>query len=129
MITEWKYVKPLENNSTVKTFLERNEVELPNDLVKLLEKYNGGRPSNKVIITDTKMEYVFKSLMSFNSEDIGSIYNVYPELFGDSSLFPFGSDAAGNFVCFDTKSQSFVLYNHETDKTEKIVEAQFLGIG
>lgn len=122
----WKYIKPLENSLAVKNYLIEQQVVLPVDLVELLEKCNGGRPSDKTIITDTSNEYVFKSLFSFNKKDTGSIYNIYPDLFGDSALFPFGSDSSGNIICFNTKSQSFVLYNHETDRIEKIIDAPFL---
>lgn len=122
----WKYIKPLEHTSSVDDFLKKNSVKLPETLVNLLKKYNGGRPSVKRVVTDTGREYVFKSLLSYNPYDKETIQRLYPEIFGDTALFPIGSDSAGNFICFNTKSQSYVLYNHETGNAEEIVECPFL---
>lgn len=126
MSVTWKYIKPLKKKAVVKDFLANNHIVLPAKLLRILENNNGGRPSDKTIITDTKREYVFKSLLSFNSDDKEYIAKFYNRRFIENCLFPVGSDAAGNFVCYNTKTHGFVLYNHETDKTEKIVKMAFL---
>lgn len=120
MVLTWKYVKPLTDPMAVKNFLDKHKVSLPASLIEIMEKYNGGRPSEKTIITNTGREYVFKSMLSYNKGDKETIYSIYPELFKGTSWFPFASDAAGNFVCYDTGSNAFVLYNHETDRGEVI---------
>ena len=125
MSVTWKYVKPLTNKSTVKEYLKSNHISLPNNLVGILEKNNGGRPSEKSVITDTKREYVFKSLVSFNDSDKESITKYYSNFFKERDLFPIGSDAAGNFICYNVKTKKYVLYNHETDKTEIITKMPF----
>ncbi len=118
----WKYVKPLKDPKAVKSFLAKYKIDLPTSLVDIMEKYNGGRPSDKVVVTDTKREYVFKSMLSYNSDDKETIYKIYPDLFKETDWFPFASDAAGNFICYDVKKKKCVLYNHETDKGEAITE-------
>ena len=118
----WKYVKPLNDPTAVKNFLDKYGVSLPITLIEIMEKYNGGRPSEKAIITDTNREYVFKSMLSYNMSDKDTIYSIYPEVFGKTNWFPFASDAAGNFVCYDTQDDEYVLYNHETNKGERIVQ-------
>lgn len=118
----WKYVKPLNDPAAVKKFLDKHKVCLPASLIEIMEKYNGGRPSDKTIITDTNREYVFKSLLSYNEVDKETVYSVYPELFKDTNWFPFASDAAGNFICYDMKKEIYVLYNHETDQGENITK-------
>lgn len=101
---------------------KKHKVSLPFSLIEIMEKYNGGRPSEKAILTDTNWEYVFKSMLSYNEDDKESIYSIYPALFKETDLFPFASDAAGNFICFDLRTKKYLLYNHESDKCENIIE-------
>ena len=122
----WKYVKPLKDESVVDAFLDKYHVELPTKLIDLIKKYNGGRPSEKTILTCKKVEYVFKSLLSYNIADKETVFSFYPSLFIGTSLYPIGSDAAGNFICFDTKKKQYFLCNHETGENEAIIEMGFL---
>ena len=69
MNTVWKYVKPLEEEEAIKTFLAEKNINLPGTLITLLERYNGGRPSDKDFETKSGREYVFKSLLSYNRGD------------------------------------------------------------
>ena len=126
MNVTWKYVKPLQEKDSVKLFLDSNNICLPDDLVRILEENNGGRPSEKAVITDTNREYVFKSLLSYNKGDLETIYSFFPELFVDTTLYPIGSDSAGNFICFDYKANKYVLLNHETNKVEMIKQMNWL---
>ena len=118
----WKYVKPLADKDSVKDFLYRYKISLPEDLITVLVEYNGGRPENREILTVDGKEYVFKALLSYNMGDKETIHMIYPELFENTTLYPFASDAAGNFVCYDTKAHKYCLYNHETGKAEDIKE-------
>ena len=128
MSITWKYVKELEDKKSVKSFLNQHGVVLPKELVNIIETYNGGRPSEKDLKTDHDREYVFKSLLSYNQNDKEVIYNFYPELFIEKlNMFPIGTDAAGNFVCFNTKENVFYLVNHESGEEEKIVEMLWYG--
>ena len=126
MSITWKYVKPLQDINAVKAFLEANNIQLPNQLIELIENNNGGRPSEKTIVTDANREYVFKSLLSYNNGDLETIYSYYPDLFIDTPLYPIGSDAAGNFICFDYKANKYVLLNHETNSIERIIQLNWL---
>ena len=116
----WKYVKPLRNKQVVFDFLQENGVQLPEGLVKCITENNGGRPSEKLFNTDKGSEYVFKSLLSYNKNDIENIYAVYPALFQGTLLYPFATDAAGNFICYDIASALYVLHKHETNSIEVI---------
>lgn len=122
----WKYVKPLKNKSAVQTFMKKYDLELPDEAVFVMETYNGGRPANKEIVTETGRVYVFKSMLSYNEDDPETIYNLYPERFSGMDLFPLGSDSAGNFICFDLTEKRYVLLNHETDEKETITVLPFL---
>lgn len=122
----WKYIKPLKDDSSVKSFLNEHGISLPAPLVALLEKNNGGRPSEKIIKTKNKREYVFKSLLSYNPDDLECIYRIYDESFEDKQVYPLGFDAAGNMVCYDLANSEYCLYNHETDLLEPILEIPFV---
>ena len=118
----WKYVKPLNDSTAVNCFLDKYNVSLPTSLIEIIEKFNGGRPSEKTILTADAHEYVFKSLLSYNRTDQETIYSIYPDLFKETDWFPFASDAAGNFICYDLKKKKCVLYNHETERGEDITQ-------
>ena len=123
MTVTWKYVKPLEESNSVRSFLNSQNICLPSDLIALIEQNNGGRPSKNEIITEKNKEYVFKSLLSYNKNDREIIYNCYPELFKNNlHLFPIGTDPAGNFICFNTKENEYCVLNHESAKEETIVK-------
>lgn len=126
MEKSWKYVKKLENPMVVREYLEEHNIKLPEILVNCIEKYNGGRPENKVIRTSTNGEHVFKTLLSYNHNDKETIYGIYPELFRDTNLFPVASDAAGNYICYDLVDGKYVFYNHEIDEVEDITEMTLL---
>lgn len=118
----WKYVKPLKNPDVVTQFLKKNNIVLPLNLILFIEKNNGGRPSLKLFNTDKGKEHVFRSLLSYNQEDTDSIYTVFPQLFENTSLYPIGMDASGNYVCFDYSEKKYVLLNHETNSKEAIIK-------
>ena len=118
----WRYVKQLDDPKIIKDFLANNNIVLPAELVEIMEKYNGGRPSENSIVTETKREYVFKSLLSYNNNDKETIYSFYLDIFKEKEWFPFATDAAGNFLCYDLKNNKYVLYNHETNQGELIIE-------
>ena len=123
--TVWKYVKPLNNCQIVKEFLSQNSIQIPVKLESILEEYNGGRPPKKEFFTATGREYVFKALLSYNEEDRETIYMVYSEMFRKLGLLPIGTDTAGNIICFDLTEGKYVLYNHETEMIEDILEMPF----
>ncbi len=110
----WKYVKPLKNTNAVTDFEQKNGVSFPSDLKKILEKYNGGRPSVKYFDTSSEKDKELKTLLSFNEEDIETIYKHYPLDSSDDKLVPFASDPAGNY--FVVKDGKICLWNHENDK-------------
>ncbi|MDO4648468.1 MAG: SMI1/KNR4 family protein [Eubacteriales bacterium] len=119
-IKNWKYVKPLPNKTVINEFIKLHDVILPNDLINCLTENNGGRPSEFLIDTDKRKEYIFQSLFSYNPKDKNSIYEIYNRLFKNNVLYPVGIEASGNIICYHQVKKEFVLWNHETDKYEKI---------
>lgn len=117
----WKYVKPLKDKELVSDFLKKHKVTLPTDMIQCVVENNGGRPSKYVFSTNERDEYVFQSLFSYNPGDKCTIYDVYPSLFGKTTLYPIGLESSGNIVCYDRKVKTYVLWNHENNKCEIIL--------
>ncbi len=118
---EWKYIKKLKSSNAVEDFLSEKNIKLPVPLIEFIKKYNGGRPSKKLFNTEDGHEHVFKSLLSYNREDIENIYSVYPNIFENMNFYPLGLDATGNFVCYDRLTNKYVLLNHNTNEVVNIL--------
>lgn len=121
----WKYVKKLNKKNIVDDFLKNNNIRIPSNLKDCLINNNGGRPSIKVFDTDKHKDCEFKALLSFNKSDKENIFMVY-DLFMNTSKFPFGTDSAGNIICYDTKSNKYLFYNHEKNEFEIIKNLPFI---
>ena len=125
MAVNWKYVKRLDDPNSVREYLRQYKINLPEKLIRILERFNGGRPDITDIFTEKNRHYLFKALLSYNKTDRETIYMVFPGEFNNTPLYPIGTDAAGDIVCFDTHSKKYVLYNHETQDLEAIIEMPF----
>jgi hypothetical protein len=124
MNLDWKYVKPLKNPEAVQHFELKNAIRIPDSLKKFILEFNGGRPSLSSFDTDINKERVFKTLLSYNEDDIENIYKVIDmfKIGNVLKLLPFASDPFGNYICIDFHQNSIVFWNHETEKTEFISE-------
>ena len=113
----WKRVKPIENNS-VSDFESNKGIIIPEALKKLIESYNGGRPSKKIFVTDEGQEYEVKSLLSYNESDIENIYKVSDYFLTkyQKTILPFASESSGNYYCMNITNKSILLWNHENDE-------------
>lgn len=118
----WKYVKPLKNEKTIEEFLKKHNIKLPESLVKCIKENNGGRPDIFLFDTAKGKEYVFQSLFSYNYEDKNNIYKIYSSLFENSELYPIGIEAAGNIICYHQEQKKYVLWNHENNELEDILD-------
>lgn len=117
----WKYVKELENKNAVELFEDENDIKIPTDIVECIKINNGGRPNRKGFDTECSKGRVVKSLLSFNPEDLETIYTIFDVLKKEKSeLIPIFSDPSGNYICYDTLNKEMVLWLHETNTTEKI---------
>lgn len=118
---EWKYVKKLRESDEVDKALRNFDVKLPEALKVALAKYNGGRPDEKSFDTEKQKGYVFNSLYSYNAGDANQLtIDVIADLM-KKDLYPLGIEAAGNVICFNARSASLALFNHENGEAEKIL--------
>ena len=111
----WKYVKPLTNENSIAEYEKLTATSLPSDVKEVVRTCNGGRPSPTYYDLATEKDKEFKTLLSFNREDIENVFKFYPLDSSDKSLVPFAIDSAGN--CFVVKNGTIHLWLHELDKT------------
>lgn len=94
----WNKIKPLTNPDAITQFESRYHITIPDDLKNCIKEYNGGRPFPNTIKTKKGKEYDVKLLLSYNQEDIETIYKCISYFYG-KNLFPFAVDSSGNYYC------------------------------
>lgn len=120
----WKYVKALNNKDSIAIFEQVIGCEIPKDIKECVTNYNGGRPSKKIFDTNLSQERVIKSLLSYNTTDLETVFDVYSVLSKENKkLVPVASDPGGNYICFDKNTKAIVLWLHETNGTEKVADS------
>lgn len=117
---EWKYIKPLKDNSIFENIEKTYNVEIPSYLKEIITKYNGGRPERRVFDTQNSKERVLQGLISFNKEDKANIF-IYENLL-KKGYIPFAITEFGDIICVDNNNQNIELYLYETAGFEKISE-------
>ncbi len=120
---KWEYVSPIKENA-IEDFESKYNVDIPEDLKKVILKNNGGMPSVSAIDNSNGDTYVFGGLLSFNDGDDDCVYD-FVDMFIDEddrlSMLPFGLDPFGNFYCI--KDNKVVFYNAEEDTTELMADS------
>lgn len=117
---EWKYVKPLKDNSIIEYVEKTYNVEIPAYLKETITKYNGGKPEKILFDTQNSKERVLQGLISFNKDDKANIF-IYEELLRKGHI-PFAITAFGDLVCINNENKSVELYLNETDTFENVCD-------
>lgn len=117
---EWKYVKPLKDNSIIEYLEKTYSIEVPKFLKEVILQSNGGRPNKTLFNTQSSKERVLQGLISFNKDDKANIF-IYDDIL-KRGYIPFGITEFGDLVCINNKNKSVKLYLHEQDKFEYICE-------
>lgn len=107
----WKYVKPLQNVQAVAEFELKNGVVIPDDLRAVIYYHNGGRPSLRYFDLPNEEDKEFKTLLSFNENDLENVYKRFPVGASGDGLLPFASDPAGNLLVL--KEGAVYFWDHE----------------
>ena len=113
---EWKYVKPLKDNSIIEHLEKTYSIEIPKFLKEIILENNGGRPNKTLFNTQNSKERVLQGLLSFNKDDKANIL-IYDDIL-KRGYIPFGITEFGDLVCINNKNKSVELYLHETDTFE-----------
>lgn len=117
----WKYVKPLDSLESITEYEALTRSQLPDDIKEVIRLHNGGRPSLKYYDLPEEKDKEFKTLLSFNRNDIENVFAVYPLDSADGALVPFASDSAGNF--FVIRDGKVYLWQHELDTIVFLAES------
>lgn len=117
---EWKYVKPLKDNSIIEDLEKTYSIEIPKFLKEVVLQNNGGRPKKTLFNTQNSKERVLQGLISFNKDDKANIF-IYDGIL-KRGYIPFGITEFGDIVCINNKNKSVELYLHETDTFENVCD-------
>ena len=118
----WEYVKTLKSANLIDEFESLVGYEFPGDFKECVMQYNGGYPEREAFDTDTTKERVFNHLLSFNKEDISTIWKTnegHIEGLPDKYVV-FADDPFGNLICFDKDNDNVIFWNHEDESVEHI---------
>ena len=100
-IQKWLKVKVLKDSNSVLDIEQQLECTISDELRQCIRDHNGGRPTPNVIRLVCGEENDVDALLSFNEEDMNSVYRI-KAFFAEKYLgilFPFASDSAGNYYC------------------------------
>lgn len=117
----WKYVKPLADEESIAEYEAQTGVSLPDDIKSIVRQQNGGRPSLKYYDLPSEKDKEFKTLLSFNRNDVENVFAFYPLDSANKKLVPIAIDSAGN--CFVVKNGAIHLWLHELDRTVFVAES------
>ena len=121
----WKYIKPLKNESALANYEHLVDYKLPPSFLKCIRQNNGGRPARSLFDTEFAKERAMKSLLSFNQEDRETVWKIVEwdkeEL--RNRFVPFAIDNFGNLICFDKLNDNIVFLEHETLRQEKVADS------
>lgn len=125
---DWKYVKPLKDNSVIEDLEKTYSIEMPRFLKEVILQNNGGRPNKTLFNTQNSKERVLQGLISFNKDDKANIF-IYDDML-KRGYIPFGITEFGDLVCINNKNKRVELYLHELDKFEYVCDniEKFLNI-
>ena len=123
----WKFVEPLQSEDLIIEYEEKIGYKFPEDFKACVKQNNNGYPENKIFYSwkgKRKRKRVFNLLLSFNKDDITSIwrYNDWRGRFRDwfrlsdgeiENYIVFACDQFGNLICYDKRTDKIVFINHE----------------
>lgn len=118
----WKYGKPLQSEELLSEFEEKTTFTLPEEFKEIVKEHNGSRPSLKIFDAEDAEGHVFGTLLSFNKDELPSIWSVNKEIPKevDSKYIAFALDPFGNYIAFDAEDGSIVFIDHETNKVSNV---------
>ena len=133
---EWNWVESLQSEDLITEYEAVVGYTFPEDFKEFVKQYNGGNPENTIFYSkhgDVRKKRVFGDLLSFNKEDICSIwkYNRWFTGYSDWNALSNGEiqnyimiagDAFGNMICYDKRTNEIVWIDHEQADFSKAVK-------
>jgi len=112
----WKWPQPPIDQSAISRIEKLWNVQLPRDYVECVKQNHGGHPDRDCFDLAGRKQAVLNRLLAFTGKT-GRI-DLFWEIIQDRlppRVFPFASDPAGNYLCFDYrgKTPKVVFWDHE----------------
>lgn len=118
----WIGIKQLKDSDSIESFEKEYGINLPEELKGYIIQYNGGSPNLDVLKTAKGKEVQIKLLLSYNKDDIETIYkciNYFKDNY-NNQLLPFASEDSGDYFCINIKTKEVILWHHEGDVIETV---------
>ena len=120
----WNYENHIITDDMVKNVKCVLKVNLPEDFLSIIKKYDGGYPSpNKITINGN--DEIVNNLVSFSEYDVSFILDIFEETeyLKNTKLIPIAEDPFGNLFCYDFNDgrSKIVFWNHEKINDKKFV--------
>lgn len=113
---QWKNEVPLKDPIAIQAIEAGYGIKIPPELTRLITEHNGGFPFPNRCIIRGNMERDVKMLLSYNSDDLETIFDVIDYFMKRSHrlLLPFASDSSDGYYCL---KGSLVVYVEGDDLT------------
>lgn len=132
---QWEYVTPITQED-IEYAEKETGLTLPKDYVKLVLKYNGGRPDPGFLYQGETIYGIVSQFTTLDKKDPSNLVVMYnliskdPRRTDNVILLPFADDPGGNLFCFMYKNKkdtqpSIVFYDHETGDIEYTIASNF----
>ncbi len=121
---EWICDNNTITDEMIQEVMAELNVQLPEDFLTYIRKYDGGYPKlNRIKVAGCNE--VVNNLVSFCKEDYSYILKIYKETeyFNTLNLIPIAEDPFGNLFCYDFNDGKgeIVFWNHERFMEKKFV--------
>lgn len=120
---EWKYVKSLKDEAALERLEKKCGFTLPSEYLSIVKQYNGGRPQNKLFLTETQAEHQLKTFLSLNEDDCENVWETFEweSPVAANGYLAFAVDGFGNMICLK-ENGSVVFYDHEKNAEEPVAK-------
>lgn len=121
----WEKIKPLVDETSIKTFEVQFQIRLPEDFKQLAPVFSGSSPSRKFFRVDSGEVHVIDYFLSFNPDDKYGVFKTTSRIRRQGlpgNIVPFAIDPFGNYICIESLSEEsrIVYWDHEEDTFDKI---------
>ena len=122
---ECKYIKSLNNINSINDFEDKVSYKFDKLFIDFVKENNGGRPLKKTFNTDKSEGRRIKSFLSFNQEDIESIWKVSewnPQIL-EKGYVSIGISDSGDLICFAKDNNGVVYFDLDEEMPEKVADS------
>lgn len=121
MNIKWDFVVPVDEK-VFEEFKKKYDIEVPDDLQKLVLEANAGNPEPNCVTDENGSERVLGAVLSYSDKVRTTVFKALKRIPGKKYI-PFAVDPFGNYFCENLLLGDVVFYDHETDEFVKIADS------